>query len=247
MMHHTDSMTVSVSVSVSASAVRPEMKCHADPAQCSASTAKREELVLYCHDNQLALGIRYLLQQESPSLRVTIANNAETALSAATDGVRMIVVLSGALTEIASHFQALQHLRSVNRQFKLFVSYSDVAYGLRVLLPSAYWLNLGEPAHRFVQKIQAWLNDPNPMPLPGTVPQLSRRQCDILLHLARGESVHDIATAMGITIKTVSSHRFDIQTKLNISKHTSWLLLCAVLSTSADQYYWYHPVPCAIA
>ena len=52
---------------------------------------------------------------------------------------------------------------------------------------------------------------------PSIVEQLSDRELEVFEHIGRGESTHGIATAMGMSPKTVETHRMHIKEKLQIS------------------------------
>lgn len=49
--------------------------------------------------------------------------------------------------------------------------------------------------------------------------QLSDRELQVFLHLAKGDSVSDLATALNLSVKTVSTYRSRLLDKLNLSSN----------------------------
>ena len=50
----------------------------------------------------------------------------------------------------------------------------------------------------------------------GQVEGLTKREIQVLTHIARGLSVKEIATALNVSTKTVESHKANIMAKLDI-------------------------------
>lgn len=188
----------------------------------------KTDLIVYCHDRMLAEGLRCHLLEYSHRLRITTACTEAAFARLAADGtVPVLVILSGALTDALMQFRMLHRSQCVRR--KQMVLYRGAAYSLRALLPLSRWLNVYAPVMHHIRSILTWLAETD---LPSSVPALSnltRRQRDILVRLAHGQAPHCIADRLGISIRTVSTHRTDIQCRLGITRQTGWTLLCAAV------------------
>lgn len=62
----------------------------------------------------------------------------------------------------------------------------------------------------------------------GPVGELSERELQVFLQLGLGRSTQEIATALGVSVKTIESHREAIKSKLNLA-HTNALVARAAL------------------
>ncbi len=51
-------------------------------------------------------------------------------------------------------------------------------------------------------------------PLPGPYPELTERELEIAFMIARGEQASEIARALGLSVKTVATHRAHALKKL---------------------------------
>lgn len=185
------------------------------------------DLIVYCHDRILAEGLRCLLLTYSHTLRIVIACTEVAFARLVADGkVPVLVILSGALTDALTQFRMLHRSQYVRR--KQMVLYRGGAFSLRALLPRSRWFNMDSPVTHHIRNILTWLAETD---RPSSVPALSnltRRQRDIM-RLASGQAPHYIADRLGISIRTVSTHRSEIQYRLGITRQTGWTLLCAAI------------------
>ncbi|MEI9482386.1 helix-turn-helix transcriptional regulator [Enterobacter cancerogenus] len=203
---------------------------NSSPAHSCSSVISCLDIALYCHDEMLASGLQHLLNVKMPSLRVQTTSSRSALLNIvkSAPGIRVVSVLSGEITNILTQLRTLLYLQHACERLMLMVLYCDAASGLRALLP-AHWVSLQEPVGQLQVKIANWLKESAPTCVLAPLSQLTDRQRDVLLRLARGQSLREVAQALGISDKTVCSHRFDVQARLGISRHTGWILLCAAL------------------
>lgn len=186
---------------------------------------------MYCHDRILAKGLCCHLLAYSHTLRiVTVCTEAAFARLAADGTVPVLVILSGALTNALMQFRVMHQYQCARR--KQMVLYRGAAYSLRALLPFSRWFSIHAPVTHHIRNIMSWLAETDrPSALP-PLSSLTQRQCEILLRLASGQEPHYIADRLGISIKTVSTHRTEIQNRLGICRQTGWVLLCAAVRES---------------
>ncbi|MCE3115180.1 helix-turn-helix transcriptional regulator [Enterobacter sp. ASE] len=189
------------------------------------------DLILYCQDGMLSEGLRRHLLAHSCSLRITtICTEAAFSDIVANSAAPLLVILSGALTNTLMQFRVI-HQHQCTRRKQMVLCQGD-AYGLRTLLPFFRWFNMHAPVTHFIRNIMIWLAETDRPPTPLPLSSLTLRQREILLRLAGGQKPHYIADRLGISIRTVSTHRTDIQRRLGIYRQTGWTLLCAAIRES---------------
>lgn len=199
------------------------------PTQRSSS---EPDLVL-CSDNSLiTTSLQHLLLAQFPSLRVSVVRTASAAstIIGSSTSTRLIVALSEGSVETLAEFRTLLRLQRQKSLLRLMILSDYVSNGLQALLPSARWLSLRAPTEQVFHDIHIWLTSPAPLRLPVPLSQLTTRQYVVLLMLAKGQSLNDVASELGISVKTVEAHRLDIQARLGICSRNDWLLLCAVIA-----------------
>jgi DNA-binding NarL/FixJ family response regulator len=62
---------------------------------------------------------------------------------------------------------------------------------------------------------------------PNDFDNLSERELQVLLHLGLGKSTHEIATSLGVSIKTIETHREGIKAKLGLPHATALVATAA--------------------
>lgn len=189
------------------------------------------DLVLYSHNRFVAASLEHFLLTQFPSRRVIkgCTPDAVENIVRSSPDVRLIAVLSEGSAEALAQFRTLLHLHCYS-QLKLMVLADDASNGLRPLLTSARWLSLKASAEQVFKEILIWLTSPASLHSPAPLSQLTPRQYIVLFMLAHGVSLSEVASTLGISLRTVLTHRFDIQTRLGISCRADWLLFCAAVS-----------------
>lgn len=200
------------------------------------------DLIVYCHDGMLSEGLRRYLLAHSCSLRITtVCTEAAFSEIVANCAAPLLVILSGALTNALIQFRVIHQYQCARR--KKMVLYRGDACGLRALLPFSSWFSIYAPVTYHIRNIISWLTETDRPSAPPLLSSLTRRQYEILLRLASGQKPHYIADRLGISIRTVSTHRTDIQNRLGICRQSGWTLLCAAVR-EVDFYsdmYWSEP------
>lgn len=198
------------------------------------------DLIVYCHDGMFSEGLRRHLLAHTFSLRITIVCT-EAAFSNIVENstAPLLVILSGALTNTLMQFKVMYKHRCARRK-QMVLCRGDV-YGLRTLLPFYQWFNnMHAPIMHHIRNIMTWLAETKHS-TAHPLPRLTPRQYEILLRLADGQDPHYIADMLGISTKTVSTHRTGIQCRLGIRRHTGWTLLCAAIrevNFYSDKWEW---------
>lgn len=186
------------------------------------------DLIVYCHDGMLNEGLRRYLLAHSCSMRITtVCTEAAFSEIVTNSTVPLLVILSSSLTNSLMQFRVM-HQHQCARRKQMVLCRGD-AYGLRTLLPSFQWLRMHAPVTHYIQNIMTWLAETGRPSIPPPLSGLTGRQREILLRLASGQKPHYIADRLGISIRTVSTHRTEIQSRLGICRHTGWALLCAAV------------------
>lgn len=186
------------------------------------------DLIVYCHDGMLSEGLRCHLLAHSCSLRITtVCTEAAFSDIVANSTVPLLVILSGALSNALMQFRAMHQHQCARR--KQMVLCREDAYGLHTLLPFFQWFSMHAPVTHHIRNIMTWLAETDRPSTSSPLSSLTRRQREILLRLASGQEPHYIADRLGISIRTVSTHRTEIQSRLGICRHTGWTLLCAAV------------------
>ena len=186
------------------------------------------DLIVYCRDGMMSEGLRRYLLAHSCSLRITtVSTEAAFSEIVANSTVPLLVILSSSLTNSLMQFR-LMHQHQCARRKQMVLCQGD-AYGLRTLLPFFQWFSMHAPVTHYIQNIMAWLAETDRPSVRPPLSGLTRRQREILLRLASGQEPHYIADRLGISIRTVSTHRTDIQNRLGICRQSGWTLLCAAV------------------
>lgn len=194
------------------------------------------DIVLFTQNRLAAVGLEHLILAKFPSLRVvTLCNaNAVESIITSSPNTKVIVVLSEDRAEVLAQFRALLHLHRCC-QLKLMILAGAVSKAIQPLLTSARWLSLRASTEQILLEIIKWLRSQAPFHSHIPLYQLTPRQHRVLLILAQGIRLHEVASALGISVKTVATHRYDIQSRLGISCWVDWLLLCAAVNEKLIQ------------
>lgn len=189
------------------------------------------EIVLFTQNRLLAVGLEHLMLAKFPSLRVMAVCKAKTVENIITSvpNTKVIAILSEDRAEALAQFRELLHLHHFS-QPKLMILAGAVSNALQPLLTSARWLNLRASTEQILREVLIWLRSRAPFLSPTPLSQLTPRQHGVLFKLAQGIRLHEVASALGISEKTVATHRYDIQSRLGISCGVDWLLLCAAVN-----------------
>ncbi|MCU6278379.1 helix-turn-helix transcriptional regulator [Enterobacter quasiroggenkampii] len=189
------------------------------------------DIVLFTQNRLVAVGLEHLMLAQFPSLRVVTVCNANAVESIITSlpNTKVIAVLSEDRAEALAQFRALLHLHR-GSQLKLMMLAGAVSKALHPLLTSVRWLSLRASIEHILREIIIWLRSPAPFLSPTPLSKLTPRQRGVLFILAQGIRLHEVASALGISVKTVATHRYDIQSRLGISCWVDWLLLCAAVN-----------------
>src|SRR5262249_38722753 len=87
---------------------------------------------------------------------------------------------------------------------------------------------------------QAYLSGATLLPDP-----LTSREREIVQRIAEGQTTKEIAAHLGLSVKTVESHRINLMRKLDI--HETAILVCCVirrgLTTPSTRNCYWHPPP----
>ena len=194
--------------------------------------------ILIADDHKLfSDGIGRLLNAETGWEVVGPANDGVTAVVEAAR-LRPDVVLMDISMPGMSSFQACQEIRQERRDVKIvFVSMYDDDDYLRQAMESGAsgYVLKGSPGPELVAAVREVANGGtyvNPRMLAKLVDDyrgrnrgtgggsqlgsLTTRELEMLKLLAEGQSVKEIATSLGLSIKTVEAHKFNLMRKLDI-------------------------------
>ncbi|ELQ6221718.1 helix-turn-helix transcriptional regulator [Cronobacter turicensis] len=188
------------------------------------------DLVLFSHNRLIAASLEHFLLAQFPSrrvMKVCTADAVENIIRASHDA-RLIAVLPEGGIDALAQFRTIMPLQRYS-QLKLMVLASAASKGLQPLLASARWLSLRSSTEQLFREIQIWLRSPAPSHSSPSLSELTPRQYLVLCMLAHGLSLPEVASSLGISVKTVVTHRFDIRTRLGMSCRADWLLLCAAV------------------
>lgn len=189
-------------------------------------------IVLFTQNRLFAFGLEHLMLAKFPSRRVVTVCNAKAVESiiASVPNTKVISILSEDRAEALAQFRSLLHLHHCS-QLKLMILGGAVSNALQPLLTSARWLSLRASTEQILREIIIWVRSPAARLSPAPLSKLTPRQHGVLFTLAQGLRLPEVASALGISVKTVATHRYDIQSRLGISCWVDWLLLCAAVNT----------------
>jgi DNA-binding NarL/FixJ family response regulator len=192
--------------------------------------------VLLVEDHDLVrAGIRSLLGNIRDVHVVAEAGSAEDALELIgqyrPDVVLMDIALPGmnglaAATHVTEHFPGVRVIILSMHVNDLYVSQALRAGALGYILKNASFTEL-EQAIRTVARGEAYLSQPVSRHLamdyirrakgePSSLEQLTPRQREVLKLIAEGRTTQQMADMLGVSVKTVESHRSQLMERLDI-------------------------------
>ena len=183
------------------------------------------------------------LINSEPDLEVVgEASSAEDAFDQAADLEFDVAIVDLSLPGV-NGVELIKRLRSIDDDVKVLVvsAHDEALYAERALRAGARgYLMKHESAKGFVdavrQVIQGELflsdslrtrflndrfgfgNDPAP-----TVSRLTDRELEVFEHFGRGKSTREVAEVMGLSLKTIESHRTNIKQKLGIDRAAEFM------------------------
>lgn len=179
-------------------------------------------------------GLRARLMVEPGVAEVVEAAAAEDAL-AWLAGARPDLVLADISMPGMTGIELLKHIRARHEGLPVIVlsMYNHREYVLAAVRSGAngYVLKDG-PLDEIVEAIQAVLAGRTyfsrpvadlALAAPSTEPQITDREREVLLLVAHGRSNKVIAGALGISVRTVETHRFSLRRKLGVESPSEFL------------------------
>ena len=100
------------------------------------------------------------------------------------------------------------------------------------LIPYSGIIDIFDPRQKIINKLNEWAEDNSPKKSDDV--ELSKRETDVLVAVAKGMMNKEIADLMNISIHTVISHRKNITRKTGI-KSVSGLTVYALLNNLIDE------------
>ena len=170
------------------------------------------------------------------------ASSAEDAFDQAADLEFDVAIVDLSLPGV-NGVELIKRLRSINDDVKVLVvsAHDEALYAERALRAGARgYLMKHESAKGFVEAVRQVLsgelflsdslrtrflndrfgfgNDPAP-----TVSRLTDRELEVFEHFGRGKSTREVAEVMGLSLKTIESHRTNIKQKLGIDRAAEFM------------------------
>ena len=178
-----------------------------------------------------------------PDLQVVgEAATAEDAFDQATDLDFDVAIVDLSLPGV-NGVELIKRLRSINDDVKVLVvsAHDEALYAERALRAGARgYLMKHESAKGFVDAVRQVItgelflsdslrtrflndrfgfgNDPAP-----TISRLTDRELEVFEHFGRGKSTREVAEVMGLSLKTIESHRTNIKKKLGIDRAAEFM------------------------
>ena len=183
------------------------------------------------------------LINSEPDLEVVgEASSAEDAFDQAADLEFDVAIVDLSLPGV-NGVELIKRLRSINDDVKVLVvsAHDEALYAERALRAGARgYLMKHESAKGFVEAVRQVIqgelflsdslrtrflndrfgfgNDPAP-----TVSRLTDRELEVFEHFGRGKSTREVAEVMGLSLKTIESHRTNIKQKLGIDRAAEFM------------------------
>ncbi len=170
------------------------------------------------------------------------ASSAEEAFEVATDLDFDVAIVDLSLPGV-NGIELIKRLRSLDTDLKVLVvsAHDEALYAERALRAGAQgYLMKHESARQFVTAVRAvldgdlYLSDALQSRLlhdrlghgaaeASTVSRLTDRELEVFEHFGRGQSTREVAEAMGLSLKTIESHRANIKQKLGIDRAAEFM------------------------
>ena len=187
-------------------------------------------------------GYASLLNAE-PDLEVCgEASSAEEAFERA-DGLEFDIAIVDLSLPGVNGIELIKRLRSLDTDLKVLVvsSHDEALYAERALRAGAQgYLMKHESARQFVTAVRSildgdlYLSDALQSRLlhdrlghgaaeASTISRLTDRELEVFEHFGRGQSTREVAEAMGLSLKTIESHRANIKQKLGIDRAAEFM------------------------
>ncbi len=183
------------------------------------------------------------LLNAEPDLRVVAeASSAEEGFDQAVDLAFDIAIVDLSLPGV-NGVEFIKRLRSLNPDVLVLVvsAHDEALYAERALRAGARgYLMKHESAGQFVTAVRAVLagelylseslqsrflqdrlghsSDPTP-----SIERLTDRELEVFEHFGRGQSTREVAEALGLSLKTIESHRANIKQKLGIDRAAEFM------------------------
>ncbi|MDT0632965.1 response regulator transcription factor [Rubrivirga sp. S365] len=170
------------------------------------------------------------------------ASSAEDAFDQAADLEFDVAIVDLSLPGV-NGVELIKRLRSIDDDVKVLVvsAHDEALYAERALRAGARgYLMKHESAKGFVEAVRQVIsgelflsdslrtrflndrfgfgNDPAP-----TVSRLTDRELEVFEHFGRGKSTREVAEVMGLSLKTIESHRTNIKQKLGIDRAAEFM------------------------
>lgn len=170
------------------------------------------------------------------------ASSAEDAFDQAAELEFDVAIVDLSLPGV-NGVELIKRLRSIDDDVKVLVvsAHDEALYAERALRAGARgYLMKHESAKGFVEAVRQVLsgelflsdslrtrflndrfgfgNDPAP-----TVSRLTDRELEVFEHFGRGKSTREVAEVMGLSLKTIESHRTNIKQKLGIDRAAEFM------------------------
>ena len=187
-------------------------------------------------------GYASLLNAE-PDLEVCgEASSAEEAFERA-DGLEFDIAIVDLSLPGVNGIELIKRLRSLDTDLKVLVvsAHDEALYAERALRAGAQgYLMKHESARQFVTAVRSildgdlYLSDALQSRLlhdrlghgaaeASTISRLTDRELEVFEHFGRGQSTREVAEAMGLSLKTIESHRANIKQKLGIDRAAEFM------------------------
>ena len=183
------------------------------------------------------------LLNAEPDLEVVAeASSAEEGFDLATDTEYDVAIVDLSLPGV-NGVELIKRLRSLDPDVKVLVvsAHDEALYAERALRAGARgYLMKHESARQFVTAVRTVLDgelylseslqnrflqdrfghasEPTP-----AISRLTDRELEVFEHFGRGQSTREVAEAMGLSLKTIESHRANIKHKLGIDRAAEFM------------------------
>jgi len=183
------------------------------------------------------------LLNAEPDLEVVAeASSAEEGFDLATETTYDIAIVDLSLPGV-NGVELIKRLRSLDPDVKVLVvsAHDEALYAERALRAGAQgYLMKHESARQFVTAVRSildgdlYLSDALQSRLlhdrlghgaaeASTISRLTDRELEVFEHFGRGQSTREVAEAMGLSLKTIESHRANIKQKLGIDRAAEFM------------------------
>lgn len=183
-----------------------------------------------------------LLNAESDFQVIAEASSAEEGFELA-DGLDFDIAIVDLSLPGVNGVELIKRLRSLDPEVKVLVvsAHDEALYAERALRAGARgYLMKHESARQFVTAVRAVLDGElylstslqgrflqdrfgHSADSTSSIERLTDRELEVFEHFGRGQSTREVAEALGLSLKTIESHRANIKQKLGIDRAAEFM------------------------